>query len=74
MAQEGVASQSVEILSEQILKKIVLMIHVQVRAVSSLELMLVGLMVVLPALVYGLVLLRLPSLKYKLPSQTSSGL
>ena len=48
----------------------------QVRAVSSLELMLVGLMVILPSLVYGLIILKLPGLKYKMPSasQTHSGL
>ena len=75
MAQEGAASQSLEIFSEHILLNTVLILSVvQVRAVSSLELMLVGLMVILPSLVYGLILLKLPGLKYKMPSASQSGL
>ena len=42
----------------------------QVREISSLELILVSLMVVLPSIVYGLILLKLPDAKYKVPFQS----
>ena len=45
----------------------------QVREVSSPELMLVGLMVIIPSIVYGLIILKLPGLKYKIPSQPGPG-
>ena len=40
------------------------------REISSLELILVSLMVVLPSIVYGLILLKLPDAKYKVPFQS----
>ena len=41
-----------------------------VRQVSTLELMIVSLMVILPSIVYALILLKLPDVKYKIPIQS----
>lgn len=41
-----------------------------VRQISSLEIMIVSLMVILPSIVYGLILLKLPDTKYKIPLQS----
>ena len=73
MSEKRTAAQPLEVLGEKSNAENIWMWTeniFKVREISSLELILVSLMVVLPSIVYGLILIKLPDAKYKVPFQS----